>query len=83
MAGLGALWCVLSMRKPVFKLFCLLLFALVLGGCGGGRQGVLSYEIGDAGVTITDCDGAAAGEVVIPDEIEGLPVTSIGQQAFD
>ena len=69
------------MRKPVFKLFCLLLFALVLGGCGG-RPGVLSYEIGDGGVTITDCAEAAQGDLEIPEEIEGLPVTSIGKKAF-
>ena len=42
------------------------------------RQGVLSYETGDAGVTITDCEESAEGEVVIPDEIAGLPVISIG-----
>ena len=32
---------------------------------------------------ITDCEESAEGEVVIPDEIEGLPVTSIGYNAFD
>ena len=42
-----------------------------------GRR-VLSYETGDAGVTITDCEESAEGEVVIPDEIAGLPVISIG-----
>ena len=45
---------------------------------GSGRQGVLSYETGDAGVTITGCQESAEGEVVIPDEIAGLPVISIG-----
>ena len=64
---------------------------LILEGCGqrqGGkalesqRQELISYEIGDAEVTITRCDEAAEGEVVIPDEIEGLPVTSIGGSAF-
>ena len=33
-------------------------------------------------MTITGCEGAAEGEVVIPDEIADLPVTSIGQAAF-
>ena len=89
------------MRKPVFKLFCLLLCVFCLWGCGqrqggkipdsrapesqtqgGERQGALSYETGDAGVTITGCEGAAEGAVVIPDEIAGLPVTSIGQATF-
>ena len=58
-----------------------MLCALILEGCGR-RQGVLSYEIGDAGVTITDCDTAAEGDLAIPAEIEGLPVTSIGDNAF-
>ncbi len=49
---------------------------------GSARQGVLSYETGDAGVTITDCEESAEGEVVIPDEIAGLPVISIGLEAF-
>ena len=80
------------MRKPVLKFFCLLLCVFSLWGCDqrqGGktpesqtqeseRQGVLSYETGDAGVTITDCEESAEDEVVIPDEIAGLPVISIG-----
>ena len=44
----------------------------------GGRE-CFQNEIGNARVTITDCDGAY-DEVVIPDEIEGLPVTSIGDE---
>ena len=42
----------------------------------------LTYEIVDGGVTITDCDESISGEVVIPDTIEGYPVTSIGYCAF-
>ena len=80
------------MRNPVFKLFCLLLFALVLGGCdqrqgvenqGGVRRGELSYEIGDTEVTVTDCDETAEGDLEISAEIAGLPFTSIGEGAFD
>ncbi len=36
----------------------------------------------DGKVTITDCNEAATGELVIPDTIGGNPVTSIGTQAF-
>ena len=43
---------------------------------------MLDYEIGDMQVTITDCDNSAEGELVIPNEIEGLPVRSIGRGAF-
>ena len=38
--------------------------------------------IGDGRVTITDCAEAAQGGLEISAEIEGLPVTSIGESAF-
>ncbi|MBQ7661135.1 MAG: leucine-rich repeat domain-containing protein, partial [Clostridia bacterium] len=43
---------------------------------------VLTYEISDGEVTITDCDTSAAGALIIPAQIEGYPVTSIGENAF-
>ncbi len=42
----------------------------------------LYYEIANGEVTITGCDTAASGELVIPSAIEGYPVTSIGDWAF-
>ncbi len=42
----------------------------------------LTYEINDGEVTITDCDTSISGDVVIPDTIEGYPVTEIGESAF-
>jgi hypothetical protein len=42
----------------------------------------LTYATTDGQVSITDCDTAAAGELVIPNTIEGNPVTSIGGFAF-
>lgn len=43
----------------------------------------LYYEVNsdNTAVTITDCDESAS-EITIPNEIEGLPVTSIGDYAF-
>lgn len=38
----------------------------------------LDYEIKNGEVTITDCDESITGELVIPSEIEGYPVTRIG-----
>ncbi|MDB4799886.1 leucine-rich repeat domain-containing protein, partial [Akkermansiaceae bacterium] len=43
---------------------------------------VLSWITNNEEVTITGCDTAATGELVIPDTIEGNPVTSIGASAF-
>ena len=42
----------------------------------------LSYTINDGQITITDCNHYASGELIIPDTIEGYPVTSIGSWAF-
>lgn len=42
----------------------------------------LTYEIAGGEVTITDCNENASGELVIPDAIEGCPVTAIGNYAF-
>ena len=42
----------------------------------------LIYTTTAGEVTITDCDEAATGELVIPPTIEGNPVTSIGESAF-
>ena len=42
----------------------------------------LKYTIENDTVTITDCDWAATGELIIPSTIEGKPVTSIGARAF-
>ena len=43
----------------------------------------LSYSEYDDGIHITDCDISASGDLVIPDEIDGLPVTAIEEWAFD
>ena len=42
----------------------------------------LTYTTTDGKVTITDCNKAAAGDLVIPETIRGNPVTSIGELAF-
>ena len=74
----------------------LLLIAIAIRAVGCGEKPVvetkpveevplnpnLKYEIKDGTVTITDCDTSASGRVVIPATIEGKPVTSIGDEAF-
>jgi hypothetical protein len=42
----------------------------------------LTWTTTNGEVTITGCDTAATGELIIPDTIEGNPVTSIGERAF-
>ena len=43
----------------------------------------LTYEIENGKVTITDCDTSLSGDIVLPSKIEGKPVTSIGNRAFE
>ena len=45
---------------------------------------VLQYEKinNDTEIMITKCDEEASGNLVIPSTIEGLPVTSIGDESF-
>jgi hypothetical protein len=42
----------------------------------------LTWTTTNGEVTITDCNTAASGELVIPATIGGNPVTSIGNNAF-
>lgn len=78
------------MKKKIlglmFVLFILCAFMPVIANAYNGTQydDYLYYQINNdqTGVTITDCDSSAT-EVVIPNEIENLPVTSIGARAFD
>lgn len=42
----------------------------------------LTYEIRNGEVIITDCDESISGNIVIPEKIEGYPVTEIGRHAF-
>ena len=69
------------MGTPLLKWFPLMLCALMLEGCKRNQE-TLSYEMGDAEVAITGCSNFAKGELVIPEQIQGLPVTSIRDSAF-
>ncbi len=73
--------------KKFLSLFLSLVISLSVffGGtvtAGAETYGVLTYELKDGKITITGCDENASGEVVIPAEIDGYPVTSIGEKAF-
>ncbi len=49
----------------------------------GQTEGMLSWIIENGEVTITDCKADAKGEIVIPGNIEGYPVTVIGSHSFE
>jgi len=63
-----------------FKIFLILGFALVTLGCTTGGGGDFTYEGTDT-MTITKYTGAG-GDIIIQTQINGKPVTAIGEYAF-
>jgi hypothetical protein len=70
-----------------------LVFGLAVAGCDNGSTDdgdntsdtsseKLTYTIGGGQITITGTKDRKNKDVVIPSKIEGLPVTTIGEQAF-
>ena len=48
-----------------------------------GTYGVLTYSKSYDEITITGCNKSAEGDIVIPEAIDGYPVTRIGENAFE
>ena len=73
-----------SLKKITLAVMLLgFMFILMVGfGTTADAFSALEYEIVDGEVTITKCDETSFGEVVIPETIDGYPVTSIGDSAF-
>ena len=74
------------MKKITSVLFVLALLALALPVCVAAANPVtpegLYYEIVDDQVIIVDCVESTFGELTIPAEIDGKPVTAIKNTAF-
>ena len=66
--------------KPLYVFVAL--FAFTFLPLHAASLADLTYTTTDGKVTITDCNTAATGELVIPDTIGGNPVTRIRQNAF-
>ena len=73
------------MKKLLFTITMLVsvtvLFFALSTSASAETYGDLTYEVRDGKVTITDCDKSATA-VEIPSEINGYPVTAIGDEAF-
>ena len=74
-------------HRPLRILSLILCFSLILPlisfpPAKAASYGNLKYKIVNGEVTITGSNEAAVTEVVIPDTIDGCPVTAIGDQAF-
>ena len=68
--------------RTVQSIWFILVLSVLSSSVCAGTLGDLTYEIADGQVAITDCRQSAEGELVIPAEIEGFLVTSIGWLAF-
>ena len=68
--------------RIVQSIWFILVLSVLSSSVCAGTLGDLTYEIADGQVAITDCRQSAEGELVIPAEIEGFLVTSIGWLAF-
>ncbi|MDB4580796.1 leucine-rich repeat domain-containing protein [Akkermansiaceae bacterium] len=66
--------------KPIQALLALFAFAFL--PLHAASLDDLTWTTTAGEVTITDCNEAATGELIIPDTIEGKPVTSIGLDTF-
>ena len=64
------------------SIWLVLVFSVLSSSASAGTIGDLTYEIVDGQVAIIGCNEAAEGELVIPNKIEGFPVTSIEWLAF-
>ena len=63
------------------SIWFVLVLSVLSSSVSAATLGDLTYEIADDQVAITGCKKSTLG-VLIPAEIEGLPVTSIGKETF-
>ncbi len=78
-----------KLHNSLNKIISVILAAFLVGGmlpfytyAQDNVVNYLTYSVTADGITVTDCDTSISGEVILPDIIDGLPVTVIGKQAF-
>lgn len=70
------------MKKFAFVFLTIVVFASLFITASAGTYEDLTYDYFADGIVILKCDETAFGTIMIPSEIEGLPVVSIGEYAF-
>lgn len=74
-------------KKMVSVVLALIMTFSMFAGIGltanASDESRFTYVIDNGEVTITDCVETSQGNIVIPDTIEGYPVTAIGHYAFE
>ena len=53
----------------------ILILCLAVTAGHAQQHGPLTYTVAGDQISIIDCDQSASGEIVIPDEIDGVPVS--------
>ena len=67
------------------KFSCLLILPLLVASLQAASEADLTFTLinGDTEYSVSDCDQNASGSLEIPSTYNGLPVTSIGESAFE
>ena len=69
--------------KKISLLFAVvLMIALFAVSASAVTEGYYTYEVENGEATITEVDDSISGDVIIPSELGGYPVTEIGDWAF-
>jgi len=66
----------------IFLVVCMVMPMLFVVNVAATTYGDYTYEVRNGQVTITDFDTSVVGAITIPSEIDGYPVTTIGDSAF-
>ncbi len=71
-------------RKLLFGVILLMMLIVLPMSlqASAATEGYYTYEITNGEATITDVDEAISGDIVIPSELGGCPVTIIGEYSF-
>ena len=76
----------MKIKRCIFPvlLLCMALVLMVLlpNQVSAATEGVYTYSVSGGKVTITDCNTAVSGDLVIPSTLGGYPVTEISDRAF-
>lgn len=72
----GKIISIILAASMIFSVVC------VIGSARDDALNYLTYEITDGEATITGCAQGVNDEIIIPDSIDGYPVTAIGDSAF-
>ena len=72
------------MKKQRFFVFLGICIMMCLFGTKAFAEtdGIYTYEVSNGRATIKSCNSSASGDIIIPSELGGFPVTSIGKSAF-